>query len=83
MSSPSADDTNWSEVQGQSAETEAQALEELFPRRGFMDGNNDEANTVPKDEKLSQLSAADFRVYNSLSEHMEYFVRPLCESWLL
>lgn len=27
-------------------------------------------------EKLPKLSAADFRTYNSMSEHMEYFVRP-------
>jgi hypothetical protein len=26
------------------------------------------------EEKLPKLSAADFRVYNSMAEHMEYFV---------
>lgn len=27
-----------------------------------------------KQEELPKLSAADFRVYNSMAEHMEYFV---------
>lgn len=30
-----------------------------------------------KEEALPKLSAADFRVYNSMAEHMEYFVRLL------
>ena len=29
-----------------------------------------------KEEKLPKLSAAEFRAYNSMAEHMEYFVRP-------
>jgi hypothetical protein len=34
---------------------------------------------VEKNEepKLPKLSAADFRAYNSMAEHMEYFVHPL------
>ena len=31
---------------------------------------------MKEEEKLPKLSAADFRVYNSMAEHMEYFVRP-------
>jgi hypothetical protein len=30
---------------------------------------------VKEEEKLPKLSAADFRAYNSMAEHMEYFVR--------
>lgn len=43
----------------------------------------EEAKTGDKEEEkkeeppLPKLSAADFRVYNSMAEHMEYFVRPL------
>ncbi len=35
-----------------------------------------EAAEEKKEEKLPKLSAAEFRAYNSMAEHMEYFVRP-------
>ncbi len=59
--------------------TEAQILECNEGRQAALK----EVNTVAaqKEEKkeeevkLPKLSAADFRVYNSMAEHMEYFVR--------
>jgi hypothetical protein len=37
---------------------------------------SDAANPPPPEEhKLPKLSLAEFRVYNSMAEHMEYFVR--------
>jgi hypothetical protein len=32
------------------------------------------AEEAKEEEKLPKLSAAEFRVYNSMAEHMEYFV---------
>lgn len=39
----------------------------------------DAAGTVTKEEevKLPKLSASDFRTYNSMAEHMEYYVGTL------
>jgi len=34
-----------------------------------------EAESKKEEPMLPKLSAADFRVYNSMAEHMEYFVR--------
>ena len=36
----------------------------------------EEKKEEKKEEKLPKLSAAEFRAYNSMAEHMEYFVRP-------
>ncbi|KAG4027783.1 hypothetical protein MFRU_027g00720 [Monilinia fructicola] len=36
-----------------------------------------------KEEALPKLSAADFRVYNSMAEHMEYFHNHFRQSWTL
>jgi hypothetical protein len=33
-----------------------------------------EAAAAKKEEALPKLSAAEFRAYNSMAEHMEYFV---------
>ncbi|KAL3426948.1 hypothetical protein PVAG01_00457 [Phlyctema vagabunda] len=36
-----------------------------------------------EEEKLPKLSAADFRVYNSMAEHMEYFHNHFRQSWTM
>jgi hypothetical protein len=36
-----------------------------------------EKEVEKEEEKLPKLSAADFRTYNSMAEHMEYFVSTL------
>ncbi|RAL62244.1 hypothetical protein DID88_004814 [Monilinia fructigena] len=44
----------------------------------------EEANKKEKKEEvLPKLSAADFRVYNSMAEHMEYFHNHFRQSWNL
>lgn len=46
---------------------------------GKKDDLKDEAVEEKKEEeepKLPKLSAAEFRAYNSMAEHMEYFVSP-------
>ncbi|KAA8573018.1 hypothetical protein EYC84_003561 [Monilinia fructicola] len=51
------------------------------------DGRDDESIEYNKKEKkeeaLPKLSAADFRVYNSMAEHMEYFHNHFRQSWTL
>jgi hypothetical protein len=42
--------------------------DEAFKMKGDVEKSED------KKEKLPKLSATDFAVYNSMSEHMEYFV---------
>jgi len=42
-----------------------------------------EAKVAPQEEKLPKLSLADFRVYNSMSEHMEYFHNHFRHSWTM
>lgn len=53
------------------------------PCEGEMLGKNVGCEEVQKDEAaakqeetLPKLSAAEFRAYNSMAEHMEYFVSP-------
>jgi hypothetical protein len=61
------------------AATEAQILECNEGRQAALKEVDDAAaqKEEKKEEevKLPKLSAADFRVYNSMAEHMEYFVR--------
>ena len=52
-----------------------------------MEDNNIEDEIVkpaecpkPQAEPLPKLSAADFRVYNRMAEHMDYYVRLCLES---
>lgn len=49
---------------------EGKILEENPVRKQALEEIKDE----PKKEALPKLSAAEFRVYNSMAEHMEYFV---------
>jgi len=43
--------------------------------------HSDENPTPKAEEKLPPLSAADFRVYNSMAEHMEYFHNHFRHTW--
>jgi hypothetical protein len=90
MSSTSVEGTIGPELQGQSAESKAQILEENCLRKDPADEQKKmikkavEAGSASKEETtLPKLSAADFKVYNSMAEHMEYFVS-LCAArlWL-
>ena len=57
------------------AESESEILGDNSVKREALDTKKEiQASTAPKEEKLPKLSLADFRVYNSMSEHMEYFV---------
>lgn len=59
-----------------SAECEKEILGEPNTRKeAAAEKKNVEKSDAPVEEKLPKLSAADFRVYNSMAEHMEYFVR--------
>jgi len=51
------------------AKTEAEILKE--PPAQTVEKKDAE----PEVEKLPKLSASDFRAYNTMAEHMEYFVR--------
>jgi len=42
-----------------------------------------DAAAAKKDEALPKLSAAEFRAYNSMAEHMEYFHNHFRQSWTL
>jgi len=42
-----------------------------------------EESKAPVEEKLPKLSMADFRVYNSMAEHMEYFHEHFRHSWTM
>lgn len=65
------------------AENEAKILGENSVKKEALDTKKDvEASAAPKEEKLPKLSLADFRVYNSMAEHMEYFVGSKCITWL-
>ena len=58
------------------AMTEQEILSEPCMRKDAAKQKEEvERSNVSVDEKLPKLSAADFRVYNSMAEHMEYFVR--------
>lgn len=59
----------------QPAETEAEILQEPESRAQAVQKKKDVENSKElQAEKLPKLSAADFRVYNSMADHMEYFV---------
>jgi Tfp pilus assembly protein PilP len=59
------------------APPEAEILECNRGREEALKQNVKEEDIVAQgeEEKLPKLSAADFRVYNSMAEHMDYFVR--------
>lgn len=60
------------------ASAQSQILEKNEVREEAVKEMKAEASKVPvkKEEvKLPKLSAAEFRAYNSMAEHMEYFVR--------
>ena len=56
------------------AESEAKVLGEANAGKEALEMKEVEGSVEPKEEKLPKLSLADFRVYNSMAEHMEYFV---------
>jgi hypothetical protein len=57
------------------AENEAHILGENSARKEAVGSKKEvETSATPKEEKLPKLSLADHRVYNSMAEHMEYFV---------
>jgi len=59
-----------------SKECEDEILSEPSSRKEAVEQTVEIKNShVPKEEKLSKLGAAEFKVYNSMAEHMEYFVR--------
>jgi hypothetical protein len=62
-------------LQGQ-ASKEAEILAENEGREEALKDKAKAEEDKKEEEKLPKLSAADFRVYNSMAEHMEYFVRP-------
>lgn len=52
--------------------------ERLGSKNVAVETNEATAAETPQEEaKLPPLSAADFRVYNGMAEHMEYFVSTL------
>jgi hypothetical protein len=55
-------------------ENEAKILGDNGTKEALDTKKEIEASAAPKEEKLPKLSLADFRVYNSMAEHMEYFV---------
>ena len=55
-------------------ENEVKILAENCPKKEAVDTKEAEASAAPKEQKLPKLSLAEFRVYNSMAEHMEYFV---------
>ena len=64
------------------AQAEVNRLAEPCEKEGeILEGNQARDAALKKveeakvEEKLPKLSAAEFRVYNSMAEHMEYFVR--------
>lgn len=64
------------------ASKEAEILEKNEGREAALKEIKTEEEKVEKkeekkEEALPKLSAADFKVYNSMAEHMNYFVRPL------
>jgi hypothetical protein len=58
------------------ASKEAEILAENEGREEALKDKAKAEEDKKEEEKLPKLSAADFRVYNSMAEHMEYFVRP-------
>ena len=57
-------------------ETEAEILNGNKAREEAQKAIDEECKKDIKEEaKLPKLNAADFRTYNSMAEHMEYFVR--------
>jgi len=66
----------------QPAENEAKILEENCPRDEAVKAKEEvEASSAPAEEKLPKLSLADFRVYNNMAEHMEYFHNHFRHTW--
>lgn len=37
--------------------------------------SEEENNTSPREKELPKLTPAEFRTYNRMAEHMDYFVR--------
>lgn len=61
-----------------STEPTGGVMEELGSKNVAVEKNKATAAETPQEEaKLPPLSAADFRVYNGMAEHMEYFVSTL------
>ncbi len=40
-----------------------------------------DASSAPQEEKLPKLSSREFQIYNSMSEHMEYFHNHFRQTW--
>lgn len=65
------------------AAKEAEILEGIDPcGKGSSQEKQQEAQKA-EEGKLPKLSAADFRAYNSMAEHMEYFHNHFRQSWNL
>jgi hypothetical protein len=47
---------------------------EMLGKNGGREEALQDAAVAKEEEKLPKLSAAEFRAYNSMAEHMEYFV---------
>jgi hemerythrin-like domain-containing protein len=63
-------------------ESEAQILEGNSEREKAVKSKKDvEAGAAPQGEKLPKLSNKDFQIYNSMSEHMEYFHNHFRQTW--
>jgi hypothetical protein len=61
-----------------STEPEKETEGETSSRNGATERNEAIEGTVPEEEtKLPPLSPSDFKVYNSMAEQMDYFVRAL------
>jgi hemerythrin-like domain-containing protein len=64
------------------AESEANILERNTEREEVVKSKKDvEASASPQEEKLPKLSSTEFQIYNSMSEHMEYFHNHFRQTW--
>ncbi len=59
------------------AAKECEILGKNALREEALEEEKAEKKKKEEEPKLPKLSAAEFRIYNSMAEHMEYFVIPL------
>lgn len=56
-------------------DNEAELLGKIeAPEEALESKKEEEGSAEPVEEKLPKLSAADFKIYNNMAEHMDYFV---------
>lgn len=82
MSDPNSQCGKGAEPLAEATESEAQILEGNPGREEAVNSKKDiEASETPVEEKLPKLSSREFQIYNSMSEHMEYFHNHFRQTW--